>query len=95
MPLSRSEVEHVARLAHLGLRPDEIGELTNELSSVLDHVAQLRTVDTTDVPPTAHVALVENVMREDEVRPSWAPAAVLSNAPHRADDLFQVQAIFD
>jgi Asp-tRNA(Asn)/Glu-tRNA(Gln) amidotransferase C subunit len=34
-------------------------------------------------------------MREDVVAPSWAPAAVLANAPRREDDLFEVQAIFD
>ena len=95
MPLSRSEVEHVAQLAHLGLETSEIDAMTEQLSSVLDHIARLQEVNTADVPPTAHVALVENVMRDDEVRPSWSPDAVLANAPHRTDDLFEVQAILD
>jgi aspartyl-tRNA(Asn)/glutamyl-tRNA(Gln) amidotransferase subunit C len=85
----------VARLAHVGLEAEEIQEMTQQLSSVLDHVAKLQKVDTTGVPPTSHVVPIEHVVREDEVRPSWPVEAVLANAPHRRDDLFEVQAIFD
>jgi aspartyl-tRNA(Asn)/glutamyl-tRNA(Gln) amidotransferase subunit C len=95
MPVSREVVEHVAHLAHVGLAPEEIEEYTKELSSVIDHVARLQQVDTADVSPTAHVVAMQNVMRDDEVTPSWPPAAVLANAPHRVDDLFEVQAILD
>jgi len=45
--------------------------------------------------PTAHGLAVENVMREDEARPSWLDAAVLANAPRRHENQFAVQAIFD
>jgi aspartyl-tRNA(Asn)/glutamyl-tRNA(Gln) amidotransferase subunit C len=95
MPISRETVEHVARLAHVGIKPGEIEELTDQLSSVLDHIGRLQMVDTSDVPPTSHVLPLQNVMRDDEVRPSWSPGAVLANAPRRQDDLFEVQAIFD
>jgi aspartyl-tRNA(Asn)/glutamyl-tRNA(Gln) amidotransferase subunit C len=95
MSLSRGEVEHVARLAHIGLTEEEIDEFAIELSSVIDHVTRLQRLDTDGVSPTAHVVPIENVMREDEVRPSWPPEAVLANAPRRYDDQFEVQAIFD
>ena len=95
MPISREEVEHVARLAHIGLEPHEVDELTGQLSTVLDHVAKLQEVDTSSVAPTDHVLPIENVMRDDEVGPCWTPEQVLANAPHRTDDLFEVQAIFD
>jgi aspartyl-tRNA(Asn)/glutamyl-tRNA(Gln) amidotransferase subunit C len=93
--LSREEVEHVARLAHIGLTPEEIEEFAVELSSVIDHVSMLQRLDTEDVPPTAHVLPVENVMRDDEVRPSWTAEEVLANAPRRTTDQFEVQAVFD
>jgi aspartyl-tRNA(Asn)/glutamyl-tRNA(Gln) amidotransferase subunit C len=69
--------------------------MRSEISGILDHIAILREVDTTDVPPTAFAVPVENIVREDEVRPSWDPEAVLANAPRREDGLFEVQAIFD
>jgi aspartyl-tRNA(Asn)/glutamyl-tRNA(Gln) amidotransferase subunit C len=95
MPVSREVVEHVARLAHVGLEPSEIEVMAQELSSVIDHVDMLQRVDVTDVPATAHVVLIEDVMREDEVRPSWPPEAVLVNSPHRTDGFFEVQAVLE
>lgn len=95
MPVSRDVVEHVARLAHIALRPEETEELTEQLSSIVDHIAVLQEVATADVQPAAHVNALEDVMRDDEVRPSWPADAVLANAPRRYQDLFEVQAIFD
>ncbi|HEX6507092.1 MAG TPA: Asp-tRNA(Asn)/Glu-tRNA(Gln) amidotransferase subunit GatC [Chloroflexota bacterium] len=95
MPIDRAAVEHVARLAHVGLTPEEVEEFADELSSVLDHMRNLQTLDTSGVEPTAHAVPVDNVMRDDEVQPSWPPAAILANAPHRIDGLFEVQAVLD
>lgn len=95
MPVSRDVVEHVAQLAHVGLEPGEIEALTDQLSSVIDHVAKLQEVATEGIPPTSQVVPMENVMRDDEIVPSWPPVAVLANAPHAVDDLFEVQAILD
>lgn len=95
MPISRDVVEHVSRLAHVGLRQDEVQEMTEQLSSVLEHIAVLQQVNTDGVAPTAHSVAIHDVMRDDEVRPSWPPADVLANAPRRSDNLFQVQAILD
>lgn len=95
MTVSREVVEHVARLAHIGLTEDEVPRLASELSSVLDHVARLAAVDTSGVQPTSHVVHVQDVMRDDLVTPSWPPQAILANAPHRFDDFFEVQAVLD
>jgi aspartyl-tRNA(Asn)/glutamyl-tRNA(Gln) amidotransferase subunit C len=85
----------VAALAHIDLSPEELNEFSVELSSVVDHIARLRELDTSSVPPTAHAIPIENVLRDDVVKPSWPPEAVLANAPRRVDDLFEVQAILD
>lgn len=95
MPISRDEVEHVARLAHIGLSEDEIDSMTVELSSVLDHVVRLQQVDTAGVPPTAQTIPTTNVMRDDVVRQSWSAEQVLANAPREADGFFEVQAVFE
>lgn len=95
MSVSREVVEHVARLAHIGLTDDEVPRLAIELSSVLDHVSKLGQVDTSGIPPTSQVVPLEDVMRDDVVAPSWPDAAVLANAPHRRGDLFEVQAVLD
>jgi aspartyl-tRNA(Asn)/glutamyl-tRNA(Gln) amidotransferase subunit C len=95
MPISRAEVEHIANLAHLGLKPDEIEEMTVQLSSIVDHIAKLDEVDVTDVPPATQTVPTANVMRDDIVQPSWPLEAVLANAPHARNGFFEVQAVFD
>ena len=95
MPIDRAAVAHVAALAHVGLTEDELEAFSRDLSSIVDHIARLQELDTSQVPPTAHALPMENVLRADEVEPSWELEAVLANAPRRLGDLFEVQAILD
>jgi aspartyl-tRNA(Asn)/glutamyl-tRNA(Gln) amidotransferase subunit C len=95
LSIDPSEIEHLSRLSHVGLTPQEIVDLCAEVSGIVAHVEELNTVDTEGVPPTSFAVPMDTVLRDDEVRPSWSPAAVLANAPSRSDDLFQVQAVFD
>lgn len=95
MSITQEELDHLCRLAHVGLTPDELARMPAEISSILDHIAILGTVDTTGVEPTTFAVPVENILRDDHVTPSWVAEAVLANAPRREDRLFEVQAIFD
>jgi aspartyl-tRNA(Asn)/glutamyl-tRNA(Gln) amidotransferase subunit C len=95
MPLSREEVEHIARLAHIRLQPEEVDALRAQLSSIVDHVTRLRRLPTDQIEPTSHAIALADVTRDDVVGPSWNPQAVLANAPRSSDSLFEVQAILD
>ncbi len=48
MTLSRAEVDHVATLARLGLSDAEKDRLLGELEAILDHIARLQQVDTSN-----------------------------------------------
>ena len=95
MKLDLATVEHVAALARLGLTPEELERMREQLSSVLEHISMLEDVDTNDIPPTAQVIELESVMREDEVRPSLPRDLVLLNAPRQEDGYFRVNAVLD
>jgi aspartyl-tRNA(Asn)/glutamyl-tRNA(Gln) amidotransferase subunit C len=95
MTLTIEEVEYVARLAALRLSREEIETMRAQLSHILDYIDMLKEVDVTDVPPTAQVTELLNIMRADEVRPSMAREDVLANAPDQQDGMFRVKAIFD
>ena len=92
--ITRAEVEHVARLARLGLDEAEVEKLGEQLSSILENIAVLNQVATADVPPTAQVTGLRNVLRDDVAGESLTPEEVLANAPRREDDLFRVQYVF-
>jgi aspartyl-tRNA(Asn)/glutamyl-tRNA(Gln) amidotransferase subunit C len=91
--LSRADVVHVAHLARLGVTDTELTELEGSLNHILDQYAKLAELDTESIPPTAQVIELETILRDDIVRPSLDPAAVLANAPERDGDFFVVPAI--
>ena len=83
-------VRHVARLARLHLEPDEERRMVDELSGILEHVDAIQALDLDDVPPTTHVLALENVMRDDEPRPSLPVEEALREAPRVVEDRFAV-----
>jgi len=95
MALTLKDVEHIASLAKLGLTAEEKARFQEQLSTILDHFASLQRLDTSDIPPTATVLPLRNVMREDEARPSLPREDVLANAPDAAEGCFRVRAILE
>lgn len=93
--ISRSDVEHVAQLARLGLTDEEIERLVPQLSRILEAVGKLSGVDTSSVGPTAQVIALENVMRDDVARPSMDREAALAEAPLREGSLVRVPVVLE
>ena len=93
MALSREEVLHVAELARLSLRPEEVELFTRQLNDILAYVQKLEELDTTGVAPLAHVVPLVNVFREDVVRECLSLEAALKNAPVREDGSFLVPRV--
>jgi aspartyl-tRNA(Asn)/glutamyl-tRNA(Gln) amidotransferase subunit C len=89
-------VQHIARLARVGLSEEDIDRFSEQLSEILDYFERLRAVDTEGVPPTAHTLPLHNVMREDdEPAPSLQSEQVLGNAPVREGEHFRVKVILE
>jgi aspartyl-tRNA(Asn)/glutamyl-tRNA(Gln) amidotransferase subunit C len=93
--ISREDVLHVANLARLHLTDDEVDRMLTQLSNILSAVETLRDVDTSHVGPTASVIQLENVMREDVVRPGLTREAALANAPLRDDPFLRVPTVLE
>ena len=66
-PLSDDDVRHIAKLARLNLREEEVKKFTKDLSSILAFVDQLKEVDTSGVEPTPQPTGIENALREDSI----------------------------
>ncbi|ADG81737.1 glutamyl-tRNA(Gln) amidotransferase subunit C [Thermincola ferriacetica] len=91
--LTKAQVEHVALLARLELTEEEKEMYASQLNDILNHVEALNKLDTTDIPPTAHVLPLRNVMREDKVCEHLPNEEALANAPAREDGYFKVPKI--
>lgn len=95
MPLTLADVRHIAELAKLGLTTEEEEQLRDQLAAILDHFAQLQTVDTQAISPTATVLPIRTVLRDDVVLPSLPREEALRNAPATQDGHFCVRAILE
>ena len=91
--LTRDDVAHVAALARLALTDEELDLFTGQLAQVLDHAADVASLDLEGVAPTAHALAVTNVLRPDEPRPCLDRDEVLAQAPAVEDDRFRVPPI--
>lgn len=74
-------VKHVANLVRLGISEEEAQKFSGQFSSIIDYFNMLNEVDTENVIPASDIANAENVLREDEVKPSMSREEFLKNAP--------------
>ncbi len=93
--ISKKEVEHVAKLARLGLTWKEIEKMQKELTLILDYFDLLKEVDVSQVQPTSHSILLENVDREDIVKKESLETVnkILDGAPAREKGHVRVKGI--
>jgi len=93
MSLSRAEVEKVSLLARLSFSEAELDQFARQLGAVLDYIALLGEVDTTDVAPLAHPLELQNVFRDDCPRDSLPREQALANAPAHDGECYLVPAV--
>jgi aspartyl-tRNA(Asn)/glutamyl-tRNA(Gln) amidotransferase subunit C len=98
--VSVEDVQRVAELAHLELKPDESARMLKDLNSILDYVAELNELDTTGIEPLEQVsALVAGaeatVLRDDVVAPSLDRATVMQEAPESDGAFFKVPKVIE
>ena len=93
--ISRDDVAHLAALARIDLRPDELDRLASQLDGILEAVAAVQELAGDDVPATSHPIPLTNVTRPDEPRPSLTPQEALSGAPETAGQRFRVPRILE
>src|SRR3972149_141254 len=63
-------VKHVAFLVRLGISDEEAQAFSKQFTSIIDYFHLLNEVDTSNTPSAAQTSGVQNVLREDEVKPS-------------------------
>jgi aspartyl-tRNA(Asn)/glutamyl-tRNA(Gln) amidotransferase subunit C len=95
MAIDRKTVDNTALLARLALTEAERVRLQDQLSAILEHIAVLQEADTSQVPATAHVLPLQNVMTSDQQQPCETPETMLANAPAREDDYIRVRAVLE
>ncbi|HMR55271.1 MAG TPA: Asp-tRNA(Asn)/Glu-tRNA(Gln) amidotransferase subunit GatC [Candidatus Doudnabacteria bacterium] len=91
--LTPEEVKKVAQLARIELREGEVEKFQKDLSSILDYVDELKSLDTEGLEIVASVTGLENVQRQDKAVVAENQDEIMNNAPERKDKYYKVKSI--
>ncbi len=91
--ITKKDVEHVALLARLELSDEEKEIFTEQLGDILEHAGVIQRLNTAKIPPTAHIAPLNNVLRDDKTDKCLSNEEALANAPKHEDGGFVVPKI--
>jgi aspartyl-tRNA(Asn)/glutamyl-tRNA(Gln) amidotransferase subunit C len=97
MPITQSDIEKVAQLAHLELGDEELKTLGPQIAEIVAYVEQLNELDTTDVEPAIGGLTPEGektqTVRPDEIFGSLGQKIALAEAPDPAEGHFRVPKV--
>jgi aspartyl-tRNA(Asn)/glutamyl-tRNA(Gln) amidotransferase subunit C len=97
--VTQQDVERVAELAHLELKPDEAAGMLHDLNAILDYVAELNELDTSGVAPLEQVTELLDAdgggLRSDGLQSSLDRREVLAEAPETNGVFFKVPKVIE
>ena len=97
MPITESDIEKIAELAHLEITPEERRAFTPQIAEIVAYVEQLNELDTSQIEPATGGLTPEGertrAAREDAVRPSLGQQRALEDAPDPAHGYFRVPKV--
>ena len=97
MPITKSDIEKVAQLAHLELDEEEVKMFSTQIADIVTYVEQLNELDTKDIQPAIGGLTPEgeatDSSRNDELKPSLGQKVALEEAPDAAEGHFRVPKV--
>jgi aspartyl-tRNA(Asn)/glutamyl-tRNA(Gln) amidotransferase subunit C len=97
MPITESDIEKIAQLAHLEITDEERRAFTPQIAEIVAYVEQLNELDTSSIEPSIGGLTPEgertDAAREDSVQPSLGQELALDQAPDPASGHFRVPKV--
>jgi aspartyl-tRNA(Asn)/glutamyl-tRNA(Gln) amidotransferase subunit C len=93
--IDQKTVNYIGALARLHITPAESAKFAKDLEAVLQYVRKLEDLDVTAVTPTSHVLQVENVYRDDIVRPGLSQDEALAFAVEKKNGSYKVPKVIE
>lgn len=87
-----SDLQHIAKLARLKLKPEEEEKLAKQLSETANYIDVLSELNTENILPTSQVTDKKNVFRSDVVEKSLSQSDALSQASEKYNGYFKTEA---
>lgn len=95
MSITENDVRKIAKLARIRLSDQEIKEMPNELSKIMQFIEQLQEVTTDHIEPLTSVSDMSLPMDEDEATDGGYVDDILKNAPKAEYNCFLVPKVIE
>ena len=95
MSIEQNEIEKIAELARIRISEDQLGQVTQRITEILDMVDQLQAADTADVEPMANPLDATQVLRPDKVTETNRREDFQAIAPAVEAGLYLVPKVID
>ena len=93
MEISKEEIMHIAKLANLKLKEEEIPEYIKNLQDILNFANIVNKAEVDGLDISTSTINYYNVFRKDEIRVFEDNKALLQNAPEQKDNMFRVPKV--
>ena len=93
--ITQETVDYIAGLARLHMEGAESQKFAKELEAILHYVQQLQSLDVSAVKPTSHVLNVENVFRDDVVKPGLSQEQALAFSVDKLNGAYKVPKVIE
>lgn len=95
MQISKETILHIAKLARLEFRGEELESIRKDMEKIIGFMDNLSTIDTSHVEPLIFMSDERNVLRDDIASTSVSKDEALMNAPKKDSDYFRIPKVLD
>ena len=93
MQVEKEEIMHIAKLAALNIKEEEIEEYRKNLQDILNFANIVNGVNTENVSETIGSTSNVNMFREDEIKEFEDKEALMQNAPEKQNNMFSIPKV--
>ena len=93
MQVSKEELLHIANLAHLKLKDNEIEDYLLNLQDILNYSEVINNAPVDNLDITIGTNEAQNVFRKDEVKKFENTDVLLQNAPSEENNMFKIPKV--
>ena len=93
MTVSKKELLHIANLANLNLKEEEIEKYMANLQDILNYANIVNKAPTEGLPEAIGVENKCNVFRKDEIKNFENIQGLMSNAPEQERNMFKIPKV--
>lgn len=95
MSINKDEIKYLSLLSRMDIDKNEIKDIEEKLTKIIDFVDQLQTISTDDIEPMAHPLNQSQRLRIDEVTETNDRENIQKNAQQIEKGMYLVPKVID